>query len=127
MKLYSTKSLAEKQRMIEREERENIQMQQQQQQQQQQLEQEKIQREAQLREQDMRLKDYLNKRDNDTRVLVANLQSQAEKDLYAAEILQHADDPSAAEQLQAQREKIQESARQFDAKLDFERDKLSQQ
>lgn len=127
MKLYSTKSLAEKQRMIEREERENMQMQQQQQQQQQQLEQEKIQREAQMREQDMRLRDYLNKRDNDTRVLVANLQSQAEKDLYAAEILQHADDPSAAEQLQAQREKIQESARQFDAKLDFEKDKLSQQ
>lgn len=124
MKLYSTKSLAEKQRMIEEEEKAMRERAQQEQQQQMQLQQQQLQLQAQWKEKEMQLKDSINQRDNETKVMVAELQSQGEKDLYAAELLQHSDDPTAAERIQAQKDKIAEDAREFDAQLAFNKEKL---
>lgn len=124
MKLYSTKSLAEKQHMIEAEEMKALQRQQQAQQEQMQLEQQKIQQAAQLKEQEIQSKDALNSRDNETRVLVASIQAQAEKDLYAAELLQHSNDPTKAQQMKVEEDKIAEDRRQFDKQLELEKAKL---
>lgn len=126
MKLYTTKSLAEKQRMIELEEQQMKQMQEQQRQKDMQLKQQEIQMQAQQKEKEMELKNTLNQRDNDTKVLVANINSQAEKDLYAAELLQHSNDPDPRMELLIQQQKIEESGRQFDKKLELENKKFEQ-
>ena len=77
MKLYNSSSLAEKQRMVEKNEMDIMQRQQEAQQQQMQMEQQKIQAEAQAREADMQLKDQLNQRDNETKIVVATISAQS--------------------------------------------------
>lgn len=73
MKLYNSSSLAEKQRMVEKNERELLERQQQMQQQQMEAEQQRAQMEAQAKEADMQLRDQMNVRDNETKILVANI------------------------------------------------------
>ena len=64
MKLYNSCSMAEKQRIVERNEQELIQRQQEAQQQQLQQQQQQAEMEAQAKEQEMQLKDTMNQRDN---------------------------------------------------------------
>lgn len=85
MKLYSSISIAEKQRLIERSEREMQQKQEQLQQQAQQAQQEQMQLEAQQREEDMQLKDLLNARDNDTKITVARIQAESNEQKFFSE------------------------------------------
>ena len=116
MKLYNSASLAEKQRMIEKNEQEMIERQQQQQQQQIQAQQEALQMQLQQKEMEMQFQDMLNKRDNETKVLVATIaangytQSKADKPLEL-------DQKDVA--------KILENKRQFDEKLKLDKDKLA--
>lgn len=114
MKLYGSASLAEKMRMVERGEQELMQRQQEQQQQQMQMQQQQIQAEAQAKEADMQLKDALNQRDNETKILVATINAQS-----------HANDgieePEFSEESKA---KLLENMRQFDERLKLDRDKL---
>lgn len=115
MKLYSSASLAEKQRLIEKDERAIQERQQQMQEQQIQAQQEE--REAQLQQKQMELEhqSQLNERDNETRILVAQINANAkiedgiEEPIYSQEA----------------KEKLAESMRQFDAKLSLEKDKLA--
>lgn len=77
MKLYNSSSVAEKQRMIEKYEKDKQQQEQEQAQQQQQLQQQQLEQQAQAINQEYQLKDQLNQRDNETKILVAEIQAQA--------------------------------------------------
>ena len=79
LKLKSSMSISDKFKIIERSEQQQQQAAQEQAQQQQQLEQQKIQAEQEARMQELQMKDMLNKRDNDTKVLVSQINSEAEK------------------------------------------------
>lgn len=77
MKLYNSSSVAEKQRMIEKFEQDNQQRAEEQAQQQQQLAQQQLEQKAQELNQKYQLEDQLNQRDNETKILVAEINAQA--------------------------------------------------
>lgn len=114
MKLYSSVSIAEKQRLIERDEREMQERQQQQQQQQMQMQQQQIEANMTIQQNRFEHEDKLNMRDNETRIEVAHI---AHEDLDDGVI--------EPEYSQEARDKLNESMRQFDAKLALDRDKLA--
>jgi hypothetical protein len=119
MKLYSSASLAEKQRMIEKDERaiqeRQAQAQQQQMQQEQQIEQAKLQE----KQMEMQMKDMLNQRDNETKILVATIQAEARvRDDEDGDGINPEYSPEA-------KEKLLESMRQFDSKMQLERDRFN--
>lgn len=117
MKLYNSSSLAEKQRMVEKNEQELIQRQQEAQQQQMQLQQQQMQAEAQAKEAEMQLKDVLNQRDNETKVLVATISAGANQQQDDGIV-----EPEFSEEAKA---KLKESMRQFDEKIKLDRERLS--
>ena len=109
IKLYSTASLAEKQRLIEKDER-AIQERQAQAQQQQLESQERI---AQMQQEQamaqMQQEDMLNQRDNETKILIAEINSQSKLQDYQPE-----------EYSQEAKDKLQEQIREFDEKIKLE-------
>ena len=119
MRLYNSSSLAEKQRLVEKDEKDiqerNAQQQQAQIQAQQQAE--------QLRQQTEMAKlesaDIMNQRDNETRILVAEIGAQAKN--ITDDGIQEPETMSEAD-----REKLRESIRQFDLNLQLEREKLEE-
>lgn len=113
MKLYNSSSLAEKQRMVEKNEQELMERQQQQQQQQMQMQQQQMQMEAQQREADMQLKDSMNQRDNETKVLVATISAGSQEDGVQA--------PEFTEEARAN---LMEKIRQFDERLKLDKERL---
>jgi hypothetical protein len=117
MRLYGSNSIAEKIRMVEKSERDMQERTAQEQQQQMQLQQQQIEQEAQFKQMQLQQTDTLNSRDNETRILVAQINSQAESDRLA---LMNGDDESALN-----REKLEETKRQFDEKLKLDKDRLS--
>ena len=116
MKLYSSSSIAEKQRMVESSERKiqdrNAQAQQQQLQAQQQTEQ--MRQQAEMAK--MQHEAAMNTEDNETKILVATINAQS-KQVSENDGIQ---EPMSEEA----REKLRESIRQFDAKLKLDRDRL---
>lgn len=118
MKLYNSSSLAEKQRMVEKNEQELMQRQQEAQQQQMQLQQQQMQAEAQAKEAEMQLKDMLNQRDNETKILVATISANSnQQDDGIVE-------PEFSEEAKA---KLAQQMKEFDAKIALERNKLNEQ
>lgn len=115
MKLYNSASLAEKQRMIEQSEQEIIQRQQEAQQQQAELQQQQMQLNAQSEEQERALKDSLNERDNETKILVATISAQSSANNTQP------DDNIFSEEARA---KLEESRRQFNERLSLDRERL---
>lgn len=115
MKLYNSCSMAEKQRLVERNEQEMIQRQQEAQQQQAQLQQQQMEAEAQSKEQEMQLKDMMNQRDNETKILVAEINARAKVDSANDGI----DEPNGRS------EDLLEKARQFDQKIQLDKQRLS--
>ena len=118
MKLYNSSSLAEKQRMVEKNEQELMQRQQEAQQQQMQLQQQQMEADAQAKEADMQLKDQMNQRDNETKILVATISAQSS---MADDGIQ---EPEFSEEAKA---KLLQQMKEFDSKLKLERDKLEEQ
>ena len=116
MKLYNSSSLAEKQRMVEKNEQELIQRQQEAQQQQMQLQQQQMEADAQAKEADMQLKDQMNQRDNETKILVATISAQSS---MADDGIQ---EPEFSEEAKA---KLMENMRQFDERLKLDRERLA--
>ena len=114
MKLYNSSSLAEKQRMVEKNEQEIIERQQQAQQQQLQAQQQQLQAEAQQKELEMQLKDQMNQRDNETKILVATISANSNQE----------DGIEEPEYTQEAKDKLMENMRQFDARLKLDRDRL---
>lgn len=114
MKLYGSSSISEKVKIIERNEKELLQRQQQAQQQQMQMEQQQMQLEAQAKEADMQLKDQLNQRDNETKILIANINAAKQDDGI--------EEPEFSEEAKA---KLIESMRQFDERLKLDKERLA--
>lgn len=115
MKLYNSSSLAEKQRMVEKNEMELMQRQQEAQQQQAQMEQQKAEAETRAKEAEMQLKDQMNQRDNETKILVANIAASANQNDGIQE-------PEFTEEAKA---KLAESIRQFNEKIKLDKERLS--
>ena len=116
LRMYSSTSMQEKVRILEKSEKDIQQQQQEAQQQQIQVEQQKIQAEQQAKMAEMQQKDTINQRDNETKIRVAEINSQAEYlrlGIYAEEN----DEQLVHEKLDIEREKLAESIRQFDREL----------
>ena len=100
--------------MVERDEQEMRERAQQAQQEQLQAQQQQAQMEMQVRQEENQMKDQLNMRDNETKILVANIAASAHED----------DGIEEPEYSQEAKDKLMESMRQFDAKLRLDRDRL---
>lgn len=111
MKLYSSNSIAEKMRMVERDEKNIMERAQQQQQEQLQQQQQALEANAQQEQAKMSLEDNLNQRDNETKILIAQINASS-KDTANTSTLDEAN--------------LQEKIREFDAKLALDKEKLNQ-
>ena len=129
MKLFTTASLAEKQRMVENDEKRIQEQRQQEMQQQQQMQQQQIQAQQQIAAQEQQFKDKINQRDNDTKIMVAQINSQAEmavlqmkNDMTQADLAEK--DGIEPVYSQEAKDKLMEEMRQFDEKLKQSQEEL---
>lgn len=112
MKLYNSTSMMEKQRLVERDERALQERQAQIQQQNMEMQQQQAQMQTQLKQAEMEQEDRLNMRDNETKLLIANI-NKADDGIQEPEYSQEAKD------------KLAESIRQFNDRIKLDRDKLN--
>ena len=133
MKLYSADSISEKVRMMEAAERRAEELQQQQQQIAQQMQQEQLEAQAREKQLEMEQKEVQNQRDNETRILVAQIQAQSNIDSSVARASGFTENPvtplSEKDRLQLQQQ-IQESKEKNQIereKLQLEREKIRSQ
>lgn len=113
-KLYSSASLAEKQRLIERDERAIQERQSQAQQQQVEIQQQQIQAQQQQVEAEMTLKDNINIRDNETKMQVALLNAKMKE----FEVMDKDNDGIVSDEYsQEAKDKLAENIRQYNEKM----------
>lgn len=112
MKLYGSSSLAEKQRLVERDEQLMQERSSQAQQQQLETQQQIAQMEAQQRQSELQQKEQANIRDNETKILVAQIQKEDNDGIKEYEFSEEA------------RANLLEKIREFDEKLKLDKDKL---
>ena len=113
-KLYTSSSLAEKQRLIEKDEKEIRERQSQAQQQQLESQERVAQMQNEQKQAELQQKDIQNQRDNQTKVIVAQISAQAR----ANDI--EGDGVAPEEYSQEAKDKLAESIRQFDEKMELE-------
>lgn len=113
MKLYGSSSIMEKQRFVENDERKAQERQAQQAQAEQQLRESELQQKTAIEQAKLQQEDLLNQRDNETRIIVANISSEANDGIQEPEYSQEA------------RDKLAESIRQFNERLQLDKDKLN--
>ena len=109
LKMFTSCSMAEKMRMIEKNEQDLQQRQQQAQQQQLQAQQQEAQLRAQSEQQKLEMENLLNERDNDTKLTIAAMQAEKEEDYTPDE---------------TNKEALLEKMREFDLKIQLDRDRL---
>lgn len=117
MKLYNSSSNAEKQRLVEKDERNIQERNAQAQQQQLQVQQQEIERKNQLEQAKLQQENTLNQRDNETKILIAQMQLESKN-------LEN-DGIEEPEYSQEAKDKLMEQIRQFDEKLKLDRDKFN--
>ena len=122
MKIFTTGSMAEKQRLVEAYERRNREMQQQQQEQQMQLQQQQMQLQAQQARYQAELQYKMHKEELEAKVLVAQINASAEWDRYA--MIQEENGISKQQELEYKNKQLDLNAKQFDAKLKQDNAKL---
>ena len=118
MKLYNSSSLAEKQRVVENDERKIQERNAQTQQQQLEVQQQEAQMKQEAEMAKMELEDTLNQRDNETKILVAQIAASVKVNQGDTDGIQ---EPMSEEA----REKLKEQIRQFNAKLELDRERLN--
>ena len=118
MKLYNSSSLAEKQRIVENDERKIQERNAQAQQQQLEVQQQEAQMKQESEMAKMQLEDTLNQRDNETKILVAQIAASVKVNQGDTDGIQ---EPMSEEA----REKLKEQIRQFNAKLELDRERLN--
>lgn len=119
MKMYTSVSMAEKERMLEKAERDMQARQEQAAQAEQQNQQQIAQMQMQTEQMKMDFQDRLNQRDNDTKVVVAEINAQAKQiDTENPEDFEPDNN--------LDKEKLLENMRQFDEKIRLEREKMKQ-
>ena len=116
MKLFSSSSLAEKQRLVEKDERDIQERQAQAQQQQAQIQQQEIERKAQIEQAKMQQEDALNARDNETKIQIALINAQSKNTMDDG-----IEEPEFSEEARAN---LLEKIRQFDEKMKLDRERL---
>ena len=122
MKLYNSSSLAEKQRLVEKNEVELMERQQQMQQQQMEAQQQQAQMQAQLQQAKMEQEYKMNSENNETKIIVAEINSQAEADRLA--MMNNDDGIEEPEFTEEARANLLEKMREFDQRLKLDREKL---
>ena len=120
MKLYSSASIAEKQRMVETSERKIKEQNAQQQQQQIQAQQQQAQMEQQTAMAKMEHEANMNSENNETKIIVANINAQA-RQYDEANILSNQEDMGMSEESRA---KLDEQIREFNARLSLDKERL---
>ena len=118
MKLYNSSSLAEKQRIVENDERKIQERNAQAQQQQLEVQQQEAQMKQEAEMAKMELEDTLNQRDNETKILVAQIAA-------SVKVNQGDNDGIQEPMSEEAREKLKEQIRQFNAKLELDRERLN--
>lgn len=113
MKIYGSTSLAEKQRLVEKDERDIQERQAQQQQQQLQSQQQIAEMEAQLRQAELQQKDTENVRNNETKIIVAQISKNSSDGIP---------DDGFSEEAKAN---LEEKMREFDERLKLDKEKLT--
>lgn len=121
MKLYSSTSLAEKQRLVEQDENRRTEMQQQQQEKEYQLQQQQMQINAQLEQQKQQLEYQMHNEDNQTKILIAQINASAEDKRYA--MIQNENGITKAQELEFKTKQLELDAKQFEEKLAFDKQK----
>ena len=125
MKLYSSMSIQEKIRIVENEEKRMDQQAQEQAQREQQMAQQQIEAQMQQLQIQMQQQDMINQRDNDTKVKVAEINSQAEYlrlGIYAEEN----DEQLVHDKLEVEREKIRADIDALNKEFGFKEKELAQ-
>ena len=123
MKLYTTTSVAEKQRMVETNERRKREEAQQQQQQAQQLQQQQLQQQQQIAQAQIDAENKRHKEDNELKLLVAQINSKAEADRL--QLMGGSDAMTMQQKFDIEKSKLSESARQFNENLALQKKKQS--
>ena len=121
MKLYTETSLASKQRYIEADERKKLEQQQQQQQQEMQMQQQQLQVQQQIAQQQQELQYQMHKEDNETKILVAQINASAEWDRYA--MIQEENGITKQQEIEFKNKQLELDSKQFDAKLKLDQQK----
>lgn len=121
MTLYGTCSRAEKMRKIRNEEQQRMEQQQQQQQMEQQRFEQELQQKAQAEQAKNEMDYRMHTEDNETKILIAEINSQAEADRLA---LMNKDWETEAN-MQQSKDELAEKIRQFDAKLKLDNERLA--
>lgn len=116
MKLFSSSSLAEKQRLVEKDERSIQERQAQAQQQQLQVQQQAIEQKAQMEQAKMQQEDALNQRDNETKIIIAQMQAYSKNS--------EDDGIIEPEYSQEAKDKLMEQIREFDLRLKLDKERL---
>jgi hypothetical protein len=117
MKLYTTKSTAEKQRIVEANEKRKREEAQQQQQQQMQLQQQQMQQQAQTAQAQQEMQYKMHQEELENNILVAQINSEAEKERMA--IMNN----DAEKDKALERDKFSEEVRQFNENLSLQKQK----
>lgn len=115
MKIYNSSSIQEKERMIERDEQMLREQQQEQARQQLEAQQQQAQMQLEQEQQELLLKDQMNQRDNETKILIATMQQQNQADN---------DGIIEPEYSQEAKDKLMEQMREFDQQMSLERKKF---
>ena len=123
MKIYTTISTAEKQRIVEANEKRKREEAQQQQQQQMQMQQQQMQMQAQEAQQQQELQYKMHQEKLENNILVAQINSKAEADRL--ELMGGSDAMNMEQKLALEKEKLSESARQFNENLALQKKKQS--
>lgn len=121
VKMYTTTSIAEKSRLLEQDEQRRQEQAQQEQQRQFELQQQQIQANMQIEQQKMQMEYQMHRDKLENNILVAEINSAAEANRLS--LMNHDND----EANNLEREKMAEDARQFDKKIEFEKEKLNKE
>ena len=116
MKIYTSSSLSEIRRTIEKDEQAIQERQAQQAEKEQEIAQAQLQSQLEMKQQELEHQDRLNQRDNDTRILIEEIKQNQ---------LESKENPLSESPLD--RDKLNESIRQFNEKLSFEKEKLNKE
>lgn len=117
MKIYTSSSLSEIRRTIEKDEQAIQERQAEQAQQEQEIAQQQMQAEMGMKQAEMDFQDMLNQRDNETKILIEQIKQSGNAEQEAPEVQDNS----------MERAKLDEQIRQFNERLAFDRTKLSEE
>lgn len=117
MKIYTSSSLSEIRRTIEKDEQAIQERQAEQAQQEQEITQQQMQTQMEMKQAEMNFQDMLNQRDNDTKILIEHIKQSGNAENEVPEVQDNS----------MERAKLDEQIRQFNERLAFDKTKLSKE